>query len=147
MNEDEIRKLCQQWVQDWHSADAERLKNLYAEDVTLYQAAVRTSLVGREHILARWRDLREMSKDGELTLRELYVEGNTAILWLHAKGTHTGRFLNYEATGRRYEFEPCLIFKFREDGKIVEHITFLDTATILRALDLISVPGARPEAA
>ncbi|MBE0446798.1 MAG: ester cyclase [Actinobacteria bacterium] len=61
-------------------------------------------------------------------------------------GTHTGRFLDYEPTGRTFDIDSCLIFKVK-DSKIIKHTTYLDTATILRALGIITIPGVRPEAA
>jgi len=146
MTESEIRNLFEQWVDAWNANDVERFKPLYAEDVVLYQAPIKKTLTGIDYIIARGKDFFEMSNDARLTVRELHVAGDTAIMEFNATGTHTGRFLDYEPTGRKFDFDSCLIFKVK-DGKIIKHTTYLDTATVLRALGLLTVSGVRPEAA
>lgn len=146
MNEQEIRQRLEDWVDAWNSRDEDRVRSFYAEDAVLYQAAVGKSLTGREHIIDRYRDFNGMAEDSEMTVRALHADGDTGILEVSISGTHTARFLDYEPTGRRLHVETCLIFKFAGD-KIVRHTTYLDTATVLRALDLISISGTRAEAA
>lgn len=146
MTESEIRNLCEQWVDVWNSKDWERMRTFYAEDAVLYQAPVKKTLVGVDHIIDRGKDFGEMSKDGRFTARELHVAGDTAIMEFNMTGTHTGRFLDYEPTGRKLDFDSCIIFKVK-DGKIIKHTTYVDTATVVRALGLITIPGVRPEAA
>lgn len=146
MTESEIRNLFEQWVDAWNANDVERFRPLYAEDVVLYQAPVKKTLVGVEHIVARGKDFFEMSEDARLTVRELHVVGDTAVMELNVAGTNTGRFLDYEPTGRKFDIDSCLVFKFK-DNKITKHTTYLDTATVLRALGLVTIPGVRPEAA
>ncbi|OFW32783.1 MAG: hypothetical protein A2074_04650 [Candidatus Aquicultor primus] len=146
MTESEIRNLFEQWVDAWNSNDTERIRPFYGEDVVLYQAPVKKTLVGVDHIIARGKDLFEMSEDARLTVRKLHVAGDTAIMELNIAGIHTGRFLDYEPTGRKFDIDSCLIFKVK-DGKIIKHTTYLDTATIVRALGLLTIPGVRPEAA
>ncbi|HZD59285.1 MAG TPA: ester cyclase [Anaerolineae bacterium] len=142
----EIRTMMEQWADVWNAKDADRLMAFYADDVVLYQAPLKKTLVGKEYLAARFRDIIEMSSDIRLTIRELHVDGDTAVMEFNTIGTHTGRFLDYEPTGRTFDYDSCLIFKVK-DGKITKHTTYLDTATILRALGLISIPGVRPEAA
>lgn len=146
MNEQQMRQKLQDWVEAWNSADEDRVKSFYAEDAVLYQAPVGKSLTGREHLVARYRDFKETSKGGEMTVRNLYVDGDTGILEVAVDGMHTGRFLDYEPTHRPFHIETCLIMKFAGD-KIVRHTTYLDTATVLRALGLIEITGTRAEAA
>lgn len=146
MTASEIRNLFEQWVDAWNAQDWERMRPLYAEDVVLYQAPVKKTLVGVDHIIARGKDLGGMSSDARITIRELHVVGDTVILEYNIVGTHTGRFLNYEPTGRKFDFDACIVFKVKDD-KIIKHTTYLDTATVLRALGLLTIPGVRPEAA
>lgn len=145
MTESEIRDLFDRWVDAWNSGDPERYRPLYAGDVVLYQAPVKKTLVGIDNIVARGKTL-DMSTDARLTVRELHIAGDTVIMEFNITGTHNAPFLDYEPTGRKFDFDSCLIFKVK-DGKIIKHTTYLDTATILRALGLLTVPGARPEAA
>lgn len=146
MNEQETRQRVKDWADAWNSRDDNRVRSFYSENVVLYQAAVGKSLEGVEHIIDRYHDFNGMSEDARMTVRGIYVDGNTGILEMSFGGTHTGRFLDYEPTGKRLHIETCLVFKF-EDDKIVHHTTYLDTATVLRALGLITIEGTRAEAA
>ncbi len=147
MDESKIRKIVKQWIDAWNSDDFERIGALYAEDVILYQAPVKKTSVGREHVIARAKSFIEMSSDAHLSIRELYISRDTAIMENNFTGTHTGRFLDYEPTGRSMDIDTCITLKFREDGKIIKHTTYLDTATVLRAVGLVSMPSMRQDVA
>lgn len=146
MTENEIRDLFDRWVLAWNSGGVEDIRPLYADDAVLYQAPVKKTLVGIDHIIDRAKSLNEMSGDARLSVRELHVVGDTAIMEINVAGTHTGRFLDYEATNRTFDIDSCLVFKVK-DGTIIKHTTYFDTATLVRALGLITISGVRPEAA
>lgn len=146
MEASEVRQLIERWVEAWNGKDAEDVRRFYTDDVVLYQAPVDRTLTGVDHIIDRYRDLSEMSDDSRFTIRRLHVVGDIAVLEANITGTHTGTFLNYEPTGRPLNINVCLVLDAR-DGKIVKHTTYLDTATILRAIGVIDIPEARPEAA
>lgn len=146
MNENEMREMFKEWVEAWNAADEERVRALYSPNAVLYQAPVKKTLVGLDHIIARMRAFTDSLEDTQLTVRDLHVAGDTAILELTVAGSHTGSFLDHEPTGRRFDIDSCLIFKV-ENGKIVKHTTYLDTASMLRALGLVEITGTREEAA
>jgi len=146
MNENETRALVEEWVDAWNAAEPERMRALYTPDAVLYQAPQKKALVGVDHIIERWHAVAGIANDSRFTLRELHVAGDTAILEFNVAGTHTTRFLDFEPTGRGLDIDSCLVFKV-ENGKITKHTTYLDTATILRALGLLEIPGVREEAA
>lgn len=146
MGRRDIRNAVNQWVDAWNAHNIKGIESSYAEDAVLFQAPTRSKLSGRDYIMARQRDALEMSSDMEVYLRELYIDGDTAILELTDTGTNDGPFLDYPPTGKKFQLDTCLIFKF-SDGKIVEHVDYLDTATVLRAFGLLEIPGTRPEVA
>ena len=146
MNETEIRTIVEQWVAASNDKDMNAFRQLYADDVVLYQAPVKKSLTGIEHVIARLEALSEMSPDSRMTVRGLHIDGDTAILEFNFVATQTGRFFDYEPTGKMIDVDSCLVFKV-ENGKIARHTTYLDTASILRALGFIEVKGTRAEAA
>lgn len=146
MEEQEIRQRLRDWVDAWNSMDEDLVRSFYSENAGLYQAAVGKSLTGREHIVDRYKDFMEMSADAKMTARAIHVDGHTGILEMAVSGTHTGRFLDHEPTGRPLHIETCLVFTFEGD-MIVHHTTYLDTATVLRSLGLITIEGTRAEAA
>jgi len=146
MEEQQIRERLRHWADAWNSLDEDRIRSLYSEHAVLYQAAAGTSLTGREHMVDRYRDFTEMSDDSKMTVRSMYVDGNTGILEVSLSGTHTGPFLDYEPTGKRFHVETCIVLQF-EGEKIVHHTTYFETATLLRNLGLLEIPGTRAEAA
>lgn len=146
MNESEIRQLVQQWVDAWNSQDRERITSLYADDVVFYQAPAKKTFIGRDYLINRFEDFLELMPDWHNEIQELYIDGDTAIVKLNGTGTQTGPFLEFRPTGRMLDMDFCLIFKFK-DSKIIKHTTFLDTATLLRSLGLITLSGAGLEAA
>lgn len=148
MNENEIRAMFEQeWPRLWNAKDVEGMASLYAQDVVLYKAFVKKTLRGLENMTSRFQELIEMSNDAHLSIRDLYVLGDTAIMEINITGTHTGLFLEHEPTGRRFDIDTCLVFKVRDDGKIIQHTTYLDPATLLRALVLVEIIGTHEEAA
>ncbi|RJQ53828.1 MAG: DUF4440 domain-containing protein [Actinobacteria bacterium] len=146
MTEQEIRQKLQDWADAWNSGDEKRIEDFYAKDVVLYQAPVSRSLTGREHLIARLRDFQGLSEEGKLAVRNTYVDGNTGIIEVSVDGTNTGPFLEYPPTNSPFHLETCLIMEFAGD-KIIKHTTYLDTASVLRALGHIEIKGTRTEAA
>lgn len=142
----DINKFFEQWVDAWNSNEPEKIKPFYKEDFVFYQAPVKKTLVGVKHIIARANDFAQMSSDARLSIRELHINGNTAVMEFNVKGTSTGRFLNFEPTGLKIDIDSCLSFKV-ENNKIAKQTTYLDTATILRAIGMLEIPGTLPEAA
>lgn len=146
MEQMEMRRLVQDWLEAWNANDAERIRQLYDKDAVLYQAPMKKRETGVEHIISRMSSLNQMSSDGVATIRHFYQAEDAAILETNIAGTHTGQFLGYAPTQRRFDIDTCLILRMR-GGKIVEHVTYLDTASILRALGLLQIPGALPHVA
>lgn len=148
MEESMLRNMYEKdWVDTWNLNDPEKIKQFYTEDVVLYQAPLRKALHGREHLLERYEDFLEMSNDVKVTLRDIHIDGDSVILEINIKGTNTGKFLDYEPTGKKIDLDTCLSFKVNDEGKITKHTTYLDTATLLRILGHIEVTGTRAEAA
>lgn len=146
MMESEIREVIDRWFEAWNAGDIKGLEALYDENVVLYLAPLKRTLTGRRYIVQRIKSLQDLSSDAQITLNGLHIAGNAAVVELNIHGTHTGKFLGFEPTGRPLDLDTCLVFEL-VDGKIVKHTTYLDDSIVLRALGLISVPEARPEAA
>lgn len=147
MKKNDIYTMIEQWVDVWNAKDMDRMKSMYAEDVVLYQAPVRHAVKGWDYIRDRLESVIQGFPDAALKINDLHVDGDIAILEFSETGTQTGRFLDYAPTGKKAEFDSCIVFRVNNNGKIVNHTTYLDTATILRSLGLIEVAGARPWAA
>ena len=146
MKKRDIYDMIEQWVDAWNAKDMDRMKSMYTKDAVLYQGPVREALKGWDYIYNRLQDLAMGFPDAHIKINDLHVDGDIAILEFNETGTQTGRFLDYEPTGNKIDIDSCLVFRVR-NGKITNHTTYLDTATILRSLGLIEITGVRPEAA
>lgn len=146
MKESEVYNVIEQWVDAWNEKDIDRMESMYTEDAVLYQAPVRQALKGWNYLHDRLTDLYEGFPDAKMKINDLHVDRNIAFLEFNEIGTHTGRFLDFEPTGNKIDIDSCIVFRVN-NGKIVNHTTYLDTATILRSLGIIKITGTRPEAA
>jgi len=121
MKKSDIYTMIEQWVDVWNARDIDRLKSMYAQDAILYQGPVKKALKGWEYIQARLEDLTDGFPDAQMKINNLHVDGNIAILEFNETGTHEGRFLDYEPTGNKIDFDSCLVFRV-SNGKIVNHM-------------------------
>jgi steroid delta-isomerase-like uncharacterized protein len=147
MEKRQAQQMADNFMKAWGGGDEDLMRSLYIDDVVLYQAPVKERLQGIEHLIKRWEAFRAVG-EADLSLRELLfdAEANTAILEMNLKGKHTGTFLGYEPTQQEFDVDSCLVLKLNEDGKIIQHTTYFDTASLLRAVGLITIEGL-PEAA
>ncbi|MCL6473048.1 MAG: ester cyclase [Firmicutes bacterium] len=146
MKKADIFNMIEDWVDAWNAKDIDRMKSMYAEDVILYQAPIKQALKGWDYIQDRLSALLEGFPDARIKINDLHIDGDIAILEFNETGTQTKQFLGYAPTGNRMDVDSCIVFRIR-GGKIINHTTYLDTATILRSLGLIEIKGARPAAA
>lgn len=144
--ESEIRQLVNGWMEAWNAHDIPKTMSFYADNCVLYQAPQRSSLTGKNYIEARFNDLLQAAPDWNTKVNALHVVGNNAIVEITNTGTHTGPFLGYEPTNNKFEFDTCIILNI-QNGVIVKQTAYLDMATILRSVGLITIKEARPEAA
>jgi steroid delta-isomerase-like uncharacterized protein len=147
MEKRQAQQMADSFIKAWGGGDADLMRSLYDNDVVLYQAPVKERLQGIEHLIKRWEVFQGVG-EAELSLRELLFdpEADTAILQITLKGKHTGTFLGYEPTQQEFDVDTCLVLKFNDEGKITQHTTYFDTASLLRAVGLITIEGL-PEAA
>ncbi|RJQ53171.1 MAG: hypothetical protein C4521_07825 [Actinobacteria bacterium] len=146
MDQDTARQTFDKWLQAWNSDDADWVRTFYQENAVLYQAPEKRSAVGREFVIGWWRILKQAAPDTRTTINALHVSGDTVVLEVNMKGTHSGEFLGYQPSGGVMDVDTCLAF-IMEDERIAQHTTYLDVATMLRAFGLISVPPAEAQAA
>lgn len=146
MDKDVARSVVYNWVDAWNAYDIEKIRGFYSADVEFYQAPAKVTLTGTDPILHRFRDFYEALEVAKMTILNISVSGDTIILENNIFGINTGKFLKFQPTNHRLDIDTCDIFKITDAG-IVKHTTYLDTATVLRVLELIEVPGTKAEAA
>ena len=80
--------------------------------------------------------------DATLEIREVYVQGNTAIAEMVARGTHKGDLMGIPATNRIAEITICNVVEVR-DGRLYREREYMDMLHMFAQLGVISLPRIR----
>ena len=89
-------------------------------------------LAAAQHVLASYL---AAFPDLHLTIDTLLAQDGELLARLTATGTHTGKFLGLEPTGRRVRVGVFEAWRLR-DGRCREHWLQLDTRDLLRQLGM-----------
>lgn len=146
MQSRDMGEIVDRWVKYLNAKDFNGLESLYAPDAVQYEAPIKRTKVGREHIRRRLEKIAQGSDDFRAEIQTICVAFSKAVLAITYKGTNTAPFLGHKPTNKHFEFETCMIIECM-NGKIVKHTTYLDIATIFRSVGLTDVPKWYEEAA
>ncbi len=72
--------------------------------------------------------------DLQHTVEEMVAEGNRVAVRFSARGTHTGRWRQYPATGKVVSYTGITLASF-EEGKITRHQTWWDTLELIEQIE------------
>jgi steroid delta-isomerase-like uncharacterized protein len=95
---------------------------------------------GREGWKKRTRALRESFPDIHMTIEDIFPSGDKVVVRYSIEGTHKGIFQGMPATGNRIKVSGINIARLK-DGRIEENWNVLDEATMLRQLNIASLPS------
>lgn len=106
-------------------------RELFADDVRIVTATARViTLAGLGRMLA---DSLAAFPDMSVRIERWVEQGDTVVTEEVMEGTHSGPFAGLAPTGRAVRLPICHITRV-VDGRIVERITYHDSAGILRQL-------------
>lgn len=112
--EESIRRA----VANFNSRDDRRAcVELYAPDCKLFGFPIVSS--GREAILNYLDQVWGAFPDMKLTLEDLVIDAEKAVMRFEVIGTHHGVFMGISPTGRRIRLTGMIMFRF-QNGKCVE---------------------------
>lgn len=138
-NEDLVRNACHVI---WGEGDLSRVREFYAEDFQAHDSSVGSNWgKGAAGVEDLARSLRSAIPDYHETIEQIIVSGDSVVVRLTIRGTHTGPLPFAPATGRSLEFRDHSIFRI-EDGKIAEQWALTDQLEVLVQLGLIELPTA-----
>ena len=135
MNEP-MKQLVADLLAALNAHDVERAAALYApdyEEVDVAQAAVPVGSDGIQRTLAYYL---HAFPDLQLTLEDLIMEGNRAVLVWTLRGTHSGTFMRIPPTGRSVAVRGTSLLTI-DDGKILRGLRIWDVAGLLRSIGLL----------
>jgi predicted ester cyclase len=143
------------------SDNASTIRDLYAavnakdlEEVLSYATAdakVRNMAFGATwDFRVDWPGFLDAFPDGSIEVKNLIAQGDLVVGEIFERGTHTGKPLllpvgEIPATGRRLELPVVEIYRFRDDGKIVEMRSYFDAYSFFKQLG-VGAPDVGAEA-
>ena len=112
-------------------------KDVLTPDVDYDEAATQRRIKGVEEILAAWKGWAKAFPDSKASFDKETVGGNTVVIELTWRGTHTGPLQlpgkDLAATGKKIELRACQVIEVSgAKVKAVRH--YFDMATMLRQL-------------
>ena len=117
--------------------DAARVASWFAEDGVQRMVATGETASGRAAVEANMARLFELFPDFHVEARDLFASGDRMCVQCTLSGTHQGEGLGFPATGRRVEYDACLVFRVGEDGLVDEEVIYADSATMLTQLGVL----------
>ena len=137
----DLGALARRVVAAVNAGDAEALDRWVAEDfvghVPVPLPGAGKGLAGVKENLAA---LRAAFPDGELTIEDIVVEGDSVVVRGVFRGTHRGRFLGIPATGARLEVPGVCVARVA-GGKAVEYWSHFDQLAALAQAGLFALPA------
>ena len=128
---DEPRAVVERLNETINAHDPARARDLFSADARFVTATGRVlNLAGMARLLA---DTTNAFPDFHVRVERWVVDGDVVVTQEVLEGTHGGDFGGLSATGRAVRLPMCHVTRV-VDGRIVERITYHDTAGILRQL-------------
>ena len=138
---DKMVKLAREQVDAFNNSDWERVRAGLASDSRLDELGTERKIDGPEKIVELFKGWKQAFPDAAGTVKSTFASGDTAILEVTWKGTHSGPLTTADGTipasGKRQETPAAIFFTFEGD-KIKESRHYFDSLTLLKQI------GAQP---
>jgi steroid delta-isomerase-like uncharacterized protein len=121
---------------DWKAARASLTPNVVYDEV-----ATQRKVQGVDEVLALWKGWAAAFPDSKATFHSAEVSGNTVVIELTWKGTHTGSLETPDgpvaATGKKIDMRACQVIEMAGE-KAQSCRQYFDMATMMQQLGLTS---------
>jgi predicted ester cyclase len=122
-------------------ADAAGLAQDHTADGVVY-SPIFQKVEGLARIEESYRALYAMFPDWQIDFEPPIVDGDRVAQPFHVRATHTGEFMGFPGTGRRFELRGTSIYAMR-DGLIAEERRIYDFTGLLIQLGVLRSKPAR----
>jgi steroid delta-isomerase-like uncharacterized protein len=113
---------------------------------TSHQSDGRTEERGPEDVKRFISEFRQAFPDFRSVIEDQVAEGDKVVTRWRASGTHQGEFRGIAPTGNTITVTGIGIFRFSEEGKVVESWDNMDQLGMMRQLGVIPAPEKQTEA-
>jgi steroid delta-isomerase-like uncharacterized protein len=136
MTREEIDALFARRITAWARKDAATLAADHAE-TGIAESPMQGRLEGRRRIQEVYQTWFTSFPDLVFTSKSILVEGDRAVQFFNIRGTQTAPFGGVPATGRRFEINGALLFRFGADGLIQHEHRVYDVTGMLVQLGVL----------
>ncbi|MDQ3438628.1 MAG: alpha/beta fold hydrolase [Actinomycetota bacterium] len=136
-NKDTFRRYVEEV---WKDEKLDIADEVFAEKYLSHQSDGTALERGPEDVKKFVKEYRFAFSDIEDIVEDMIGEGDRVVTRWTLRVTHTGEFRGIPATGKRITITGIGIFRFSEEGKVVESWDNLDQLGMLRQLGVIPEP-------
>lgn len=134
------KAACASFYEAFNHKDLTKIATLVTDDFNDHalppDMAAQTGLSGKPLFLAALKEYFNAFPDMQVRVIETVAEGNTVMVYLSMKGTHTGEFAGIPPTGKSIEISDVDIVKFDSNGKATEHWAVQDASLMMMQLGI-----------
>jgi steroid delta-isomerase-like uncharacterized protein len=139
---DKLVKIAREQIDAFNKGDWEQTRELLTSDARYDELGTERKVEGPEKIIELFKGWKTAFPDAVGTVTSSVATGNTAVLEVTWKGTHTGPLVTaagtIPASGKRQETPAAVCYVF-EDDKIKASRHYFDAMTLLKQI------GANPK--
>jgi steroid delta-isomerase-like uncharacterized protein len=129
-----VGNIHREMLSAWNLRDFDKMKTLLHTDY-VYVACDGKEARGVEAGLQNAYLYARAFPDSQMEIKQVYVQGDTAIAEIVARGTHEGDLMGIPPTGKPVEINICNVMELR-DGRIYREREYMDRLTMLEQLGL-----------
>lgn len=120
--------------------DLEGILKTFGDAVAYEDMAWGSEYPGADGIRSYYEQLLEASSDLRIDIEQEHMSGDTVVLEVVIRGTHTGDWYGLPSTGHRFEFPLCAVYTFDENDRLAGERIYYDRATVLNQLGVHREP-------
>ena len=132
---EQVEAVARRSIEAWNRHDATAVGALYASNARFRESGMpENTKLGRDQIAEYSAQFIAAFADLELKELSLTVDGDRAVQEWRASGSHTGGLAGMPASGRTITVLGCAVWRFGDDGLILDEIQYLDRLGLLADL-------------
>jgi steroid delta-isomerase-like uncharacterized protein len=134
---DELVKIARKQIDAFNNGDWEQMRGLLTSDAHYHEFGTERAIEGPEQIIQLFEGWKTAFPDAAGTVTSSVASGDTAVLEVTWKGTHTGPLTTaagtIPASGKSQE-TPAAVFYVFEGAKIKASRHYFDAMTLLKQI-------------
>ncbi|GAB4228098.1 MAG: hypothetical protein Tsb0021_05290 [Chlamydiales bacterium] len=133
-NQDFVKTTRRLFDEVFSNNNIEVLNELVSENVTIHDDAIKDSKKGLTSLKTAEKNYWKAFPDKKATIDSLWTVDDSVIVRWKCTGTHKGMLEDISPTNKKFNINGIAIYKFNNEGKIVEIWQNWDRLTLLEQI-------------